>query len=415
MANSIEKIPEELWLNIFGNLSWKDLGQVAQVCKTWRRIANDHTLWSPYFCLARGIMRYHSPTSYLSITDSSVDQYRIFQNHVAYLGLQGFTITEIDSGKESVVPLPFQPTELYWLHNGAVGLNDHQMALVDVKNCNVVKVFERGKVCFFSKEVEIAEVDEGLEVSRLDGTVFYSISKSQGSFVSAECKKGHLALILQHPKCQALLIFNLESGQLLYEKRNRFFTGLDITDAGHILFEIDHKFCGIYSLTLQKAVFHLAVLDRDNECSPQFSKRYFICFPPDRYVRICSLETGAVVQSFSVLKNILCAAVWEERFILYTADGVFTLWDIKSKALLLTMEIVVQATEGDCIDLPNISHNVIAIKTGKEIIFVDLHEGRILRRIESSNESSDLFFHEGDLREIGEEKQQLTIVNRKFF
>ena len=41
----IEKLPESILLNIFHCFAFKDLGRVAMVCRKWRRIAYDHSLW----------------------------------------------------------------------------------------------------------------------------------------------------------------------------------------------------------------------------------------------------------------------------------------------------------------------------------------------------------------------------------
>ena len=43
--SSIELLPEEVLLNIFGNLDIKDLGSCAQVCKKFQKISLDETLW----------------------------------------------------------------------------------------------------------------------------------------------------------------------------------------------------------------------------------------------------------------------------------------------------------------------------------------------------------------------------------
>lgn len=44
-AKVIDKLPESILLNIFHWCPFKDLGHVAMVCKKWRRIAYDHSLW----------------------------------------------------------------------------------------------------------------------------------------------------------------------------------------------------------------------------------------------------------------------------------------------------------------------------------------------------------------------------------
>lgn len=41
----IDKLPESILLNIFHCFAFKDLGRVATVCRKWRRIAYDHSLW----------------------------------------------------------------------------------------------------------------------------------------------------------------------------------------------------------------------------------------------------------------------------------------------------------------------------------------------------------------------------------
>ena len=44
-AKMIDKLPESILLNIFHCCAFKDLGHAAMVCKKWRRIAYDHSLW----------------------------------------------------------------------------------------------------------------------------------------------------------------------------------------------------------------------------------------------------------------------------------------------------------------------------------------------------------------------------------
>lgn len=44
-AKIIEKLPESILLDIFYWCGFRDLGHVAMVCKKWRRIAYDHSLW----------------------------------------------------------------------------------------------------------------------------------------------------------------------------------------------------------------------------------------------------------------------------------------------------------------------------------------------------------------------------------
>lgn len=44
-AKMIDKLPESILLDIFHWCAFKDLGHVAMVCKKWRRIAYDHSLW----------------------------------------------------------------------------------------------------------------------------------------------------------------------------------------------------------------------------------------------------------------------------------------------------------------------------------------------------------------------------------
>ena len=43
--SSIELLPEEVLLDIFGNLDVKDLGYCAQACKKFRKVSLDETLW----------------------------------------------------------------------------------------------------------------------------------------------------------------------------------------------------------------------------------------------------------------------------------------------------------------------------------------------------------------------------------
>ena len=45
MVLKMDKLPESILLRIFYFVSLKDLGHASLVCKQWRRIAYDNTLW----------------------------------------------------------------------------------------------------------------------------------------------------------------------------------------------------------------------------------------------------------------------------------------------------------------------------------------------------------------------------------
>ena len=47
-AATIESLPEELFLRIFGFLSPEALGGASRVCREWRRLASDQTLWDTF-------------------------------------------------------------------------------------------------------------------------------------------------------------------------------------------------------------------------------------------------------------------------------------------------------------------------------------------------------------------------------
>ncbi|VDP30640.1 unnamed protein product [Schistosoma mattheei] len=41
----ITRLPEKIMLQIFSHLSHPELCNIARVCKMWRRLAYDHSLW----------------------------------------------------------------------------------------------------------------------------------------------------------------------------------------------------------------------------------------------------------------------------------------------------------------------------------------------------------------------------------
>lgn len=48
LAVSIESLPQELLLNIFGFLSPKELGRISPVCREWKMLASDDLLWNAF-------------------------------------------------------------------------------------------------------------------------------------------------------------------------------------------------------------------------------------------------------------------------------------------------------------------------------------------------------------------------------
>ncbi len=46
--NIISKLPDEVSLQIFSNLSPKDLASCSQVCSDWKKLVGDNSLWKPF-------------------------------------------------------------------------------------------------------------------------------------------------------------------------------------------------------------------------------------------------------------------------------------------------------------------------------------------------------------------------------
>jgi len=46
VQKTVEYLPSELLLNIFGRLSVQDICRCAQVCRLWNRVTKQKTLWT---------------------------------------------------------------------------------------------------------------------------------------------------------------------------------------------------------------------------------------------------------------------------------------------------------------------------------------------------------------------------------
>ena len=42
----MDSLPDDVWLEVFSFLSQKDLLRAALVCRTWKRLSRDSSLWS---------------------------------------------------------------------------------------------------------------------------------------------------------------------------------------------------------------------------------------------------------------------------------------------------------------------------------------------------------------------------------
>ncbi len=404
-------LPDELCLRIFRFLSLRELANAAQVCRLWHRVSQDATLWPSYFRLLRGILRSGDPTLYIEMP--KLNQFRIFSDHIAYLSPKGCTVMPIDLGDEKVVELPFHVKRLRWHPSGLLADGDDKVALINPANAEVIKEFDAEAILFFTEQIMIEEDEASWQIKKLSGEIILSIPKDEGDFVEAECYKNTLAFILQKQDCQVLYIYDLANRAKLYEKEARRFTDLGVTDDENVLFEENNKFCGVYSLKSQMVFMYHATLGDD--WVTQSNQDYFLCFTADNRIRVCSFKNGTIINVFRTQVEIVSVAIWENRLILYTADNILTFWDVKSGKLLFSLLIKLEMAKGDCSRLPNISHNILALKKQGGIVLIDLVEAKIVRELESYEEESDLFMNHGTLHEIRADSNSLAIRSRKFF
>jgi|GEM_PF-5993803 len=404
-------LPDELCLKIFSFLSWQDLENVAKVCELWRRVSQDVTLWPSYFRLLTGILHNSDPTLHMHMPN--LKQFCIFSNHIAYLSPKGCSLMPLDLGDEKDVELPFPVKRLRWHPNGLLADGNEKVALINPANAEVMKEFDGEKILFFNKEIMIEADEASWEISTFSGEIILSIPKKEGDFVEAACCKNTLAFILQKQDCQILHVYDLANREMLWEKQAERFSNLAVTDHENVLFEISKKFCGVYSLKREMVFMYHATLGGD--WASQSTDDYFLCFTNDNKIRVCSFDNGAIIHVFEPQIEIISAAMWENRLILYTADHILSIWDVKSGKLLFSLLINVQSTKEEFKRLPNISHNILALKREGAIVLIDLLEAKIVRELESHEEQSDLFMNDGTLHEIRLESNSLAIRSRKFF
>jgi TPR repeat protein len=73
-----DSLPEEIWVQIFDSLSFRDLGQAQQVCKKWTRIGNDENL-----SLAKQVLIHPLATLLKKVEDSRGNKVKLYQEILA--------------------------------------------------------------------------------------------------------------------------------------------------------------------------------------------------------------------------------------------------------------------------------------------------------------------------------------------
>jgi hypothetical protein len=69
-----DSLPEEIWVQIFDYLSFRDLGQAQQVSRKWTRIGDDENL-----SLAKQVLIHPLATLLKKVEDSRENKIRVFQ------------------------------------------------------------------------------------------------------------------------------------------------------------------------------------------------------------------------------------------------------------------------------------------------------------------------------------------------
>ncbi len=416
-------LPAELWINIFSYLPWESLGRVAQVCRQWRRLSEEHALWPPYFRLVRGIRQHQEPIRLFTHIRSTDSVYQAFASSILMLRMGRCHRLSIDCGVAKEMEIPFRPEKLERIDmHTAVVRGESQVALLEVATGKIIGVLESARYCALYKEILIVEEPTIIIIeARASGERLFSIPESHGRYARSSCNKHIVALILKRQGGEVLQIYDWKKrGLLLFERESQCFTNLRVTDEGHVLFQEGRESCGLYSLAQNKAIFFEGSLTGSIEgAAPEYSERHFLRFSPNNQLSIHRLKDGEELWHSQILHDIQCAMLVGERLVLYTENKVFAIWQLKesprTRHLLIAMQISLEVEEGDCCELPNVFQHIIALKTTKSIVFVDLIEGKILRKIRAQATGSSVYFDGDYFREYGFSPGRLTVCSRKFF
>ncbi len=395
-----DSLPDELMIEVFKRLSWRDLGKVAQVSRRWKRLAADQHLWSPGFQFVKNILQNRFDKRDFSCRFERESCYRLFAQSMVLLERGLCCYASFARNEACVLALPFHPHKVQRIsmHTALIRGAD-LVAILDTRIGKVVDVRESSTFCDLYDLLLLTEDRAAIHVElRSSNAILFSILKSGRRYVGSACGGEILACLLGNERCQVMEVYNWKEGRRLFTKESHAFTQVSVTNDGNVFFEEGQRGCGIYSPAQNRELLLPGQLHCHGDSLSASGERFFLRFMPDNHIWIHHLEQGEEMWHFQIAAKIISALLVGDRFIVYTEDHHLYIWELQKKTpalngyrQLLNLPIELEAMADDCHALPNISRSVIALKTVHHIVLVDFTVGRVLRSFETQPHVSIYF------------------------
>ena len=396
---------DELLLRIFRYLPVRVLARVQRVCKHWARISQDKTLWTPHHRSVRSMRHWREPTKGLSvpITVGVRDSYDIAYNHVAYIFAGCANVVKIDAPEEYAIPLPFVPEDTHFLRSDrVVFFGSRDFAIVRLTDYQVTCYPLEGEVTFFGSHCFLVTLEVAEGVREYDGSKVVDL---RGECQQIFASERFVSVVMKNGPETELTLCDRTLKRCCCSIKKPQCRESWILEGGYMVADCEEGVTLVYNTTTSRQ--HLCkghYIDGDGQ------QGILLCYDRNHLI-VYELCTGKALHRLDRIQGISEAMLCGQQRLLLHRLGRLEIWDMRTQEAFFEEQLTAEELRVNIKDhKPKFDSNIVVLRKGADLIFVDTQEGSIQHRLRAHGLQSQICFFGDRLHECVLGKGRMTII-----